>query len=99
MFQFRFQRWQQDERVGPWVRRFTGRSPWVWMTVLLVGVLPFALAAMFLALGAVLVCSVLYTALGAVDEGLRRVAGLFGGDRSSNTAGRRNVRVVKPEER
>lgn len=98
MFQFRFQRWQQNERVGPWVRRFTGRSPWVWMSVLLIGVLPFALAAMLLALGALIVCSALFTVLSTIDELLRRVLGVFSGG-AGGSEGRRNVRVVRPEER
>lgn len=99
MFHYRFEQFRQDQRVDGFVRRFTGRSPWVWMTVLLVGVLPFAILAVLLALAAIVLCSALYTVLGALDEVGRRVASMLPGGPATEDGGRKNVRVVPPDER
>lgn len=100
MFQYSFQQFRQDQRVDGFVRRFTGRSPWVWLTVLFVGVLPFAVMALLLAIAAIVICSALYTVLGALDEIGRRIANaLPGGAPSDSGGGRKNVRVVPPGDR
>jgi len=101
MFRVNFQRWDKSGRANEFVRRVTGRSPWVWMTVLLIGVMPFAIVAALLAIGALLVCAALYTALSAIDRVFQAILG--GGaprpEADHDDAGRENVRVIPPEQR
>ncbi len=92
----RFERFSADPRFGRVYRRVTAEPSWVWRTALAVGVIVFVLPIVLLALGAVVSVVAVYFLLSLLNRAARAIGRTFGGPDAS---GRRNVRVVDPDER
>jgi len=102
VFRVHFENLRRQPGVGSVYRRVTGRPPWVWGTAVALGILPFALLLVLVVMAALFTTAVIFFALSAVDQALQLIAG-GGAERdihpSESGEGRRNVRVVGPEQR
>jgi hypothetical protein len=95
MFQVHTERFGFDDRFVRVYRRVRVQPPWVWGTALLIGGVIFIIPLVLLTIGAVLTIALIYILLSLVHRITSGIARLL---TPGDQEGRRNVRVIRPDE-
>ena len=88
----RFDSFTAGPQFGRVYRHVTGQPSWVWMTAMAVGAIIFVLPMLLLAAAAVVCVAIVYCLLSLLHRIGLAISGV-------DRAGRRNVRVVDPNDR